>query len=112
MAAARRYAVAIHESAVLIGSIIASHTLLAYPVLQRLGAGLGLIGLTFAMFGLPILVFSPMAGRLVDLGFDWLGGQGWATLVQEEGRGLVWLADRGVRSTRRPAPSPTSPRSA
>ena len=34
--------------------------------LQRLGAGLGLIGLTFAMFGLPILIFSPMAGRLVD----------------------------------------------
>jgi MFS family permease len=34
--------------------------------LQRLGAGLGLIGLTFAMFGLPILLFSPLAGRLVD----------------------------------------------
>ena len=34
--------------------------------LRHLGAGLGLIGLTFAMFGLPILVFSPMAGRLVD----------------------------------------------
>ncbi len=34
--------------------------------LQRLGAGLGLIGLTFAMFGLPILLFSPMAGRMVD----------------------------------------------
>ena len=34
--------------------------------LQRLGAGLGLIGLTFAMFGLPILLLSPMAGRLVD----------------------------------------------
>jgi MFS family permease len=34
--------------------------------LQSLGAGLGLIGLTFAMFGLPILVLSPAAGRLVD----------------------------------------------
>ena len=34
--------------------------------LQHLGAGLGLIGLTFAMFGLPILVLSPFAGRLVD----------------------------------------------
>jgi hypothetical protein len=34
--------------------------------MQGLGAGLGLIGLTFAMFGLPILVLSPMAGRLVD----------------------------------------------
>ena len=29
-------------------------------------AGLDLIGLTFAMFGLPILVFSPYAGRLAD----------------------------------------------
>ena len=34
--------------------------------LQGLGAGLGLIGLTFAMFGLPILVLSPMAGRIID----------------------------------------------
>ena len=34
--------------------------------LQSLGAGLGLIGLTFAMFGLPILILSPVAGRLVD----------------------------------------------
>ena len=34
--------------------------------LQGLGAGLGLIGLTFAMFGLPILLLSPMAGRVVD----------------------------------------------
>jgi MFS family permease len=34
--------------------------------LQQLGAGLGLIGLTFAMFGLPILILSPWAGRLVD----------------------------------------------
>ena len=36
--------------------------------LQGLGAGLGLIGLTFAMFGLPILVLSPIFGRLVDRG--------------------------------------------
>jgi MFS family permease len=34
--------------------------------LDGLGAGLDLIGLTFAMFGLPILVFSPYAGRLAD----------------------------------------------
>lgn len=34
--------------------------------LQSLGAGLDLIGLTFAMFGLPILVLSPVVGRLVD----------------------------------------------
>jgi MFS family permease len=34
--------------------------------LQDLGADLALIGLTFAMFGLPVLVLSPFAGRLVD----------------------------------------------
>jgi MFS family permease len=34
--------------------------------LQHLGAGLGLIGLTFAMFGLPVLLFSPVAGKIVD----------------------------------------------
>ena len=34
--------------------------------LQKLGAGIDLIGLTFAMFGLPVLVLSPFAGRLVD----------------------------------------------
>lgn len=34
--------------------------------LQHLGADLTLIGLTFAMFGLPVLVLSPIAGRLVD----------------------------------------------
>jgi MFS family permease len=45
--------------------------------LDGLGAGLDLIGLTFAMFGLPILVLSPAAGRQVDrrgvLGFIVLG---------------------------------------
>jgi len=34
--------------------------------LQRLGAGLDLIGLTFAMFGLPVLLLSPFFGRQVD----------------------------------------------
>jgi DHA1 family multidrug resistance protein-like MFS transporter len=34
--------------------------------LKGLGGDLPLIGLTFAMFGLPILVLSPFAGRLVD----------------------------------------------
>ena len=34
--------------------------------LQKLGAGLDLIGLTFAMFGLPVLLLSPLAGRIVD----------------------------------------------
>jgi MFS family permease len=36
--------------------------------LEHLGAGLDLIGLTFAMFGLPILVLSPWFGRRIDRG--------------------------------------------
>jgi MFS family permease len=36
--------------------------------LSRLGAGLDLIGLTFAMFGLPVLVLSPAFGRRSDSG--------------------------------------------
>ena len=34
--------------------------------LTHLGAGLDLVGLTFAMFALPVLLFSPWAGRIVD----------------------------------------------
>ncbi len=34
--------------------------------LEGLGADLALIGFTFAMFGLPVLLFSPIAGRIVD----------------------------------------------
>ncbi|MEJ7748111.1 MAG: MFS transporter [Candidatus Limnocylindrales bacterium] len=34
--------------------------------LQGLGGSLTLIGLTFAMFGLPVLVLSPITGRMVD----------------------------------------------
>ena len=34
--------------------------------LQSRGAGLDLIGLTFAMFGLPVLLISPWAGRQID----------------------------------------------
>jgi DHA1 family multidrug resistance protein-like MFS transporter len=34
--------------------------------LTHLGAGLDLVGLTFAMFGLPVLLLSPWAGRVVD----------------------------------------------
>ena len=36
--------------------------------LQGLGAGLELIGLTFAMFGVPIIVLSPWFGRRIDRG--------------------------------------------
>jgi MFS transporter, DHA1 family, tetracycline resistance protein len=46
--------------------------------LEGLGAGVGLIGFTFAMFGLPILLFSPYLGRRADRGaliwFIVLGG--------------------------------------
>ncbi len=45
--------------------------------LESRGAGLDLIGLTFMMFGVPILLLSPYAGRLADrrgtLGFVVLG---------------------------------------
>jgi MFS family permease len=34
--------------------------------LTHLGASLDLVGLTFAMFGLPVLLLSPYAGRVVD----------------------------------------------
>jgi DHA1 family multidrug resistance protein-like MFS transporter len=34
--------------------------------LHGLGADLGLIGFTFAAFGLPVLLVSPFAGRLID----------------------------------------------
>jgi MFS family permease len=36
--------------------------------LQSLGAGLELIGLTFAMFGVPIIILSPWFGRRIDRG--------------------------------------------
>ncbi len=41
--------------------------------------------------------------RIVDLAFDWFGGDGWATLGQSDGRGLAWLCDRGVTSSWRSA---------
>jgi MFS family permease len=34
--------------------------------LTRLGADLAYVGFTFAMFGLPVLLLSPMAGKIVD----------------------------------------------
>ena len=46
--------------------------------LQSRGAGLELIGFTFAMFGLPILLLSPYFGRRIDrgglVGFVVIGG--------------------------------------
>jgi MFS family permease len=34
--------------------------------MRSIGAGLDLIGLSFAVFGLPVILVSPFAGRLVD----------------------------------------------
>jgi MFS family permease len=34
--------------------------------LERLGASVAWIGLTFTLFGLPVMLLSPVAGRLVD----------------------------------------------
>jgi len=46
--------------------------------LESKGAGLDFIGFTFALFGLPVLLFSPIAGRWVDrqgsYGFLVIGG--------------------------------------
>jgi diguanylate cyclase (GGDEF)-like protein len=44
-----------------------------------------------------------MAGHLLDLIVDWLGGDVWGILSVHESRGLQWLADRGVPRARRPA---------
>ena len=44
-----------------------------------------------------------VGARIVDLAFDWFGGEGWATLGQSDGRGLAWLCDRGVTSSWRSA---------
>jgi MFS family permease len=50
--------------------------------LKAKGAGLDLIGLTFMLFALPVLLFSPFAGRLVDrrgpYAFVVVGGLGMA----------------------------------
>jgi MFS family permease len=48
--------------------------------LERLGGSLAWIGFTFTLFGIPVLLLSPLAGRLVDrfgpLRFAVLGGLG------------------------------------
>jgi diguanylate cyclase (GGDEF)-like protein len=44
-----------------------------------------------------------IAARIVDLAFDWLPGPGWATLIEDGARGLVWECDRGVPNARRSA---------
>jgi diguanylate cyclase (GGDEF)-like protein len=42
-----------------------------------------------------------MAGHILDLAIVWFGGEAWAMLSVREGRGLEWLADRGVSQRRR-----------
>jgi diguanylate cyclase (GGDEF)-like protein len=44
-----------------------------------------------------------VGGALIELAFEWFGGDGWATLGELEGRGVSWLCDRGVTTTRRTA---------
>jgi MFS family permease len=36
------------------------------PYLTSLGGSIGLVGLTFAMFSVPVLILGPIVGRLVD----------------------------------------------
>ena len=60
------------------GNFAAGHVRRRWLYLESLGAGIELIGFTFAMFGLPILLFSPYLGRRADRGvliwFIVLGG--------------------------------------
>ena len=44
-----------------------------------------------------------LAAALIDFSFEWLGGQGWGVVVVDEARGFVWLLERGIASSRRPA---------
>jgi len=42
-----------------------------------------------------------LSAILLDLMSGWLGGEGWALISADEGRGASWLADRGVPAGRR-----------
>jgi len=44
-----------------------------------------------------------LAAHLAELAGSWMGGDGWAVVSADEGRGVSWLADRGVSAGRRPA---------
>ncbi len=44
-----------------------------------------------------------LAAHLAELAGSWMGGHGWAVVSADEGRGVSWLADRGVSASRRPA---------
>ncbi len=44
-----------------------------------------------------------MAANVLDLAFEWFGGEAWAVVAVSETRGMHWLADRGVTRARRPA---------
>ena len=51
-----------------------------------------------------------MAANLVDLAFEWFGGEAWAVVEVRDTRGVRWLADRGVTRTRRTAMADTAER--
>lgn len=51
-----------------------------------------------------------MAANVVDLAFDWFGGEGWAVIGVSETRGLQWLADRGVTRAHRASIAQTAER--
>jgi diguanylate cyclase (GGDEF)-like protein len=42
-----------------------------------------------------------LAALLLELVAGWLGGEGWALITADEGRGTTWLAERGIPSSRR-----------
>jgi diguanylate cyclase (GGDEF)-like protein len=42
-----------------------------------------------------------MAAQFVDLAADWFGGDAWAVLAMDEGRGLRWLAEKNVAGRHR-----------
>ena len=42
-----------------------------------------------------------LAALLLELVGTWLGGDGWAVVGADEGRGWAWLADRGIPTARR-----------
>ena len=43
-----------------------------------------------------------LSALLLEMVSGWLGGEGWALVAADEGRGAAWLADRGIPAARRP----------
>jgi diguanylate cyclase (GGDEF)-like protein len=74
--------------------------------LERMAAGLSRPGqradLLASLFGAIGATRVPerMAARLIDIAARWTGCAAWAVLSVDEGRGLQWLAQRGVLRAR------------